>query len=110
MEGSTEGCMSETISKERAEAAKNDAGLPLFNLKRVLAATNNFNVANKLGEGGFGPVHKAKDITDLGSLKEADKTYTFKQELYSMPAQSGHTIFRTYVPSVLNWQSKPYVS
>ncbi|CAL8141040.1 unnamed protein product [Prunus armeniaca] len=56
--GSTEGCMSETISKERAEAAKNDAELPLFNLKRVLAATNNFNLANKLGEGGFGPVYK----------------------------------------------------
>ncbi|PQQ01506.1 G-type lectin S-receptor-like serine/threonine-protein kinase [Prunus yedoensis var. nudiflora] len=32
--------------------------LPLFSLKRVLAATNNFNVANKLGEGGFGPVYK----------------------------------------------------
>ena len=48
--------MSESISKERAEAAKNDAELPLFNLKRVLAATNNFNAVNKLGEGGFGPV------------------------------------------------------
>ncbi|XP_008230137.1 PREDICTED: G-type lectin S-receptor-like serine/threonine-protein kinase At4g27290 isoform X1 [Prunus mume] len=58
MEGSTEGSMSETISKARAEAAKNDAELPLFSLKRVLAATNNFSVANKLGEGGFGPVYK----------------------------------------------------
>ncbi|ONI31063.1 hypothetical protein PRUPE_1G289900 [Prunus persica] len=48
--------MSESISKERAEAAKNDVELPLFNLKRVLAVTNNFNVANKLGEGGFSPV------------------------------------------------------
>ncbi|ONI18603.1 hypothetical protein PRUPE_3G225900 [Prunus persica] len=41
-----------------AEAAKNDIELPLFTLRRILAATNNFTEANKLGEGGFGPVYK----------------------------------------------------
>ena len=31
-----------------------------FNLSTILTATNNFSDANKLGEGGFGPVYKVK--------------------------------------------------
>jgi len=30
----------------------------LFSLRDIKAATNNFDVANKIGEGGFGPVYK----------------------------------------------------
>ncbi|XP_059462638.1 G-type lectin S-receptor-like serine/threonine-protein kinase B120 isoform X2 [Corylus avellana] len=37
-----------------------DAELPLYSYESVLAATNNFSTVNKLGEGGFGPVYKAK--------------------------------------------------
>ncbi|ONI18586.1 hypothetical protein PRUPE_3G224900 [Prunus persica] len=44
--------------KYGAGGGKNDAGLPLYRLRRILAATNNFSEANKLGEGGFGPVYK----------------------------------------------------
>jgi len=29
-----------------------------FTLRQIKAATNNFNKANKIGEGGFGPVYK----------------------------------------------------
>ncbi|XP_059442193.1 G-type lectin S-receptor-like serine/threonine-protein kinase SD1-13 [Corylus avellana] len=32
--------------------------MPLFSFASVSAATHNFSVANKLGEGGFGPVYK----------------------------------------------------
>ncbi|PSS24737.1 G-type lectin S-receptor-like serine/threonine-protein kinase [Actinidia chinensis var. chinensis] len=32
--------------------------LPLFNLTTLAIATNNFHAANKLGQGGFGPVYK----------------------------------------------------
>ncbi|KAL5976136.1 hypothetical protein ACLOJK_020466, partial [Asimina triloba] len=32
--------------------------LPLFDLKIIAAATNNFSRENELGEGGFGPVYK----------------------------------------------------
>ena len=31
-----------------------------FNLNTILAATDNFSEANKLGQGGFGPVYKVK--------------------------------------------------
>jgi hypothetical protein len=37
---------------------KKDAELPVFSYESVLAATNNFSIANKLGQGGFGPVYK----------------------------------------------------
>lgn len=30
----------------------------IFTLRQIKAATNNFNKANKIGEGGFGPVYK----------------------------------------------------
>ncbi|CAA0808445.1 Probable leucine-rich repeat receptor-like serine/threonine-protein kinase [Striga hermonthica] len=31
-----------------------------FSLRQIKAATNNFDLANKIGEGGFGPVYKGK--------------------------------------------------
>ncbi|GLU23167.1 hypothetical protein SLE2022_391920 [Rubroshorea leprosula] len=42
------------------EVDKNDSGtdLPFFNLSTIAAATNNFSLENKLGEGGFGSVYK----------------------------------------------------
>jgi hypothetical protein len=39
---------------------KKDAELPLFSYESVSSATNNFSAANKLGEGGFGPVYKVR--------------------------------------------------
>jgi hypothetical protein len=30
----------------------------IFTLKQIKAATNNFDISNKIGEGGFGPVYK----------------------------------------------------
>ncbi|XP_022861163.1 G-type lectin S-receptor-like serine/threonine-protein kinase At1g11300 isoform X1 [Olea europaea var. sylvestris] len=40
--------------------------LPLYSIEKLVNATNNFHTANKLGEGGFGPVYKG----ELANRKE----------------------------------------
>ncbi|XLR41595.1 hypothetical protein S83_026255, partial [Arachis hypogaea] len=35
-----------------------DMSLPLFDLSRIIVATDNLSPINKLGEGGFGSVYK----------------------------------------------------
>ncbi|KAL1299703.1 probable leucine-rich repeat receptor-like serine/threonine-protein kinase At3g14840 isoform X3 [Arachis ipaensis] len=37
-----------------------DIQTSLFPLRQIKAATNNFDITNKIGEGGFGPVYKGK--------------------------------------------------
>ncbi|KAM0063291.1 putative protein kinase RLK-Pelle-DLSV family [Helianthus debilis subsp. tardiflorus] len=61
--------------------------LPLFGLSALLKATNNFSMNNKLGEGGFGPVHKGvlEDGQEI-AVKRLAKTSTqglheFKNEV-----------------------------
>ncbi|KAK9924635.1 hypothetical protein M0R45_032993 [Rubus argutus] len=49
---------SEIIRNFSAGDGNSDAELPVFSLRSILAATNNFSQANKLEEGGFGPVYK----------------------------------------------------
>ncbi|KAH9796653.1 G-type lectin S-receptor-like serine/threonine-protein kinase B120 [Citrus sinensis] len=38
----------------------NGTDLPMFNFNTIAVATNYFSEGNKLGRGGFGPVHKGK--------------------------------------------------
>ncbi|XP_068639276.1 cysteine-rich receptor-like protein kinase 10 [Aristolochia californica] len=45
---------------DRADPFGGDEDLLQFDFGRIKAATNNFSQANKLGEGGFGPVYKGK--------------------------------------------------
>ncbi|MFS7984587.1 putative non-specific serine/threonine protein kinase [Helianthus anomalus] len=54
-----------------------DLELPLFGLSALLKATNNFSMNNKLGEGGFGPVHKGvlEDGQEI-AVKRLAKTST----------------------------------
>ncbi|MBA0682773.1 hypothetical protein Goari_024466 [Gossypium aridum] len=47
-------------SDDFKEDDKEDIDVPYFNLESILVATDNFAEANKLGQGGFGPVYKGK--------------------------------------------------
>ena len=57
---------SEDFNHELSEAnglgrgKKKEVDLPMFCFASVSAATNNFSVESKLGEGGFGPVYKVR--------------------------------------------------
>ncbi|KAJ9539948.1 hypothetical protein OSB04_026454 [Centaurea solstitialis] len=46
------------LDKKYSEAEKDDLDLNFISLSKVVKATNNFSIDNKLGQGGFGPVYK----------------------------------------------------
>ncbi|KAI8557685.1 hypothetical protein RHMOL_Rhmol04G0029100 [Rhododendron molle] len=49
-----------TEASKIQNSRKKEVDLPRFNFASVSAATDNFSDANKLGEGGFGPVYKVR--------------------------------------------------
>ncbi|KAI3740198.1 hypothetical protein L2E82_30622 [Cichorium intybus] len=54
---------------------KQDSDLPLFSLSKIIKATSNFSINNKLGQGGFGAVYKG--VLDEGeeiAVKRLSKT------------------------------------
>ena len=54
----------ETASQENTERiADDEIELPLFDLITISNATNQFSFANKIGEGGFGPVYQVVSVT-----------------------------------------------
>ena len=68
---------SEDTTYELSEANKlwrgenKEVDLPMFSFASVSAATNNFSIENKLGEGGFGLVYKVRlvSVNFLGMYK-----------------------------------------
>ncbi|KAL7216158.1 hypothetical protein ACSBR1_028163 [Camellia fascicularis] len=67
----------------------NNGELLSFSLRSILAATDNFSEANKLGEGGYGPVDKAWENWKQGSYLEfidlsIKDTCNFKEALKSI--------------------------
>lgn len=56
-------------SVEFKEEDKKGIDLPFFDFESILAATDSFSEANKLGKGGFGPVYKVTLILLETSFK-----------------------------------------
>ncbi|KAL0717217.1 hypothetical protein Bca4012_066539 [Brassica carinata] len=51
-----------------------DFQISSFSLKQIKVATDNFDPANKIGEGGFGPVHKLTDGTMIAVKQLSSKS------------------------------------
>lgn len=51
--------------RQFSEQDKKNIDVPFFDLETILAATDSFSDANKLGQGGFGPVYKVIIITSI---------------------------------------------
>ncbi|XP_059436934.1 cysteine-rich receptor-like protein kinase 44 [Corylus avellana] len=85
MLGNWEG--SHTIGSIQARDQDNSEEMHYFNLSTMQAATNNFSDANKLGEGGFGPVYKGMLINGKEiavkrlSMKSKQGLEEFKNEV-----------------------------
>ncbi|KAF5176195.1 Leucine-rich repeat receptor protein kinase ems1 [Thalictrum thalictroides] len=63
------GCLGNKDSMDK-DLRSLDLKTGLFSLRQIKAATNNFDLQNKLGEGGFGAVYKAIVLQERGSLLE----------------------------------------
>uniref|UniRef100_A0A803NZF0 non-specific serine/threonine protein kinase n=1 Tax=Cannabis sativa TaxID=3483 RepID=A0A803NZF0_CANSA len=48
------------FTKDKLRRGRKGQDYELFSFADIIAATDNFSLANKLGEGGFGPVYKGK--------------------------------------------------
>jgi len=49
------------------------SNLVVYDFDSIRLATDNFNVKNKLGQGGFGPVYKVKEKPSLREIRRLSK-------------------------------------
>ncbi|MBA0705535.1 hypothetical protein Golax_017726, partial [Gossypium laxum] len=72
--------------KQRQKHEK-EMEIPIFSFSSVSAATNNFSLSNKLGEGGFGPVYKKHKkeveipIFSFSSVSAATNNFSLSNKL-----------------------------
>ncbi|KAK7312924.1 hypothetical protein VNO77_37179 [Canavalia gladiata] len=71
---------------ERSEEQVEDLDLPLFNLQEIATATKDFSLANKIGEGGFGPVYRPRPVYFCGYMAPeyaVDGLFSVKSDVFS---------------------------
>ena len=51
-------------SRRDLDGTRRNSNFPLFDLRIIIAATDNFSITNKLGQGGFGPVYKVISLNE----------------------------------------------
>ena len=61
----TSGYSGNLFGKKELGERRASTELPFFNLSTITAATDNFFIDNKIGEGGFGPVYKVLIVLKL---------------------------------------------
>jgi hypothetical protein len=62
---------SSTGELDGIDGSTRNSNLPFFDLSIIIAATDNFSDANKLGQGGFGSIYKVHTTLPQGVLKFA---------------------------------------
>ncbi|KAI4333048.1 hypothetical protein L6164_017902 [Bauhinia variegata] len=73
-----------------------------FSLRQIKAATNNFDITNKIGEGGFGPVYKGimSDVTMIAvkqlSSKSRQRSREFLNEIGMISALQHPCLVKLY--------------
>ena len=55
-------------SRRDLDGTRRNSNFPLFDLRTIIAATDNFSITNKLGQGGFGPVYKVVSLNESQNL------------------------------------------
>ena len=56
-------------TKKSIDRQLQDVDVPLFDMLTITAATDNFLLNNKIGEGGFGPVYKVIHVLELNKKR-----------------------------------------
>lgn len=57
------------ITAGEFQSQENEVEMPIYDFTMIETATNYFSFANKIGEGGFGPVYKVFFIANISVLK-----------------------------------------
>ncbi|KAJ0974862.1 hypothetical protein J5N97_016827 [Dioscorea zingiberensis] len=83
--------------------SKNAAEIPLLDYNTVMAATNNFSLSNKLGEGGFGPVYKGNLQGQEIAVKRLSKTSGQGNEEFKNEVELIARLQHTKLVRLLGW-------
>ncbi|KAL4607217.1 hypothetical protein ACB092_09G158000 [Castanea dentata] len=82
-------------SRRDLDGTRRNSNFPLFDLRTIIAATDNFSIANKLGQGGFGLVYK------VVSLNESQNSHNLISTVKRLSKCSGQGIKQFKMESTL---------